>query len=68
MSPALPELFPLLFDKIQNPSVMSLLRAVVPHVVPQLVLRKRLDIIVETLTQSVISILTPTWLHTDNVN
>lgn len=50
-SPALPELFPILFDKLHNPSVTSLLREVVPHIVPQLVLRRRLDIIVKALTQ-----------------
>ena len=31
---------------------MSLLREVVPHIVPQLVLRKKLDIIVKALTES----------------
>ena len=51
-STVLPELFPLLFDEIHNPSVVSLLREVVPHIVPQLVLRKRLDIIVKTLNES----------------
>ena len=54
-SPALPELFPLLFDKLHNPSVTAFLREVVPHIVPQLVLRRRLDIIVKALTQSVYS-------------
>jgi hypothetical protein len=54
-SSALPELFPRLFDKLQNHWVMTLLREVVPHIVPQLVLQKRLDIIVKALTQSVYS-------------
>ena len=52
-SPTLPELLPLLFGKLNNPSVLAFLREVVPHMVPQLVLRRRLDIIVKALTQSV---------------
>ena len=50
-SPALPELFPLLFHKLQNPSVAALLREVIPHIVPQLVVRRRLDIVVEALNR-----------------
>ena len=66
-SPALPELFPLLFDKLHNPAVMAILREVVPHIVPQLVLRKRLDIIVKALTQS-FYFYSDFGLHTDNTN
>ena len=51
----LPDLLPILFNKLENPSVMALLRGVVPHIVPQLVLRRRLDIIVKALTESIYS-------------
>ena len=50
-SDALPELLPLLFDnkKLRNPSVVALLRQIAPDMVPQLVKRRRLDIIVNAL-------------------
>ena len=65
-SPVLPELLPLLLNKLRNPSVMSLLREVVPHIVPQLVLGRRLDIIVKAL-KSIYSF-SLSWLFTDNFN
>ena len=50
-SDALPELLPLLFDnkKLRNPSVVALLRQIAPDMVPQLVKRRRLDIIIKAL-------------------
>ena len=45
----LPELLPLFLEKLRNPSVAALLRQVGPSMVHQLVLRKRLDIIVKAL-------------------
>jgi hypothetical protein len=48
-SHAIPELLPLLFEKLHNPSVTALLREIIPHIVPQLVSRRRLDIIVKAL-------------------
>lgn len=52
---ALLELFPRIFNKIQsNQSVLAFFDKIVPYVVPQLVLQRRLDIIVDALDQSVI--------------
>ena len=50
-SHTLPELLPLLFDNqiLRNPSVTAFLRNIAHHMVPQLVLRRRLDIIVQAL-------------------
>lgn len=47
----LPELLPLLFDdeKLRNPSVTALLRELAPAMVPQLMSRRRLDILVKAL-------------------
>ena len=42
-------LLPLLFDKLHNPSVIALLRQIVPHMVHTLALQRRLDIIVKGL-------------------
>jgi hypothetical protein len=47
----LPELLPLLFgdEKLRNPSVVALLQELAPIMVPQLLSRRRLDILVKAL-------------------
>ena len=52
-SPALSKLLFLLLNRLNNPSVVSLLHEVVPNIIPQLVLQKKFDVIVEALKLSI---------------